>query len=228
MALVIILAFVFRMNAERLSIISGDFGEYSKTLVVTNAGENVQRTYPLRPFKSMNIGGKYDVVIKRGNQQKVVVTTDLNVFPVLRVYVSGTELNIKTKEGVSLEGNQPIKVLIVAPDLHDMSLGGSVSLKVSDIESQQFTLNIGGKSDCVLSGKTDYFEVNLGGLGHINAENLIANRVAINFAGTGDIRVHANKSLEINGLGSGSIQYDGNPTSIQNNVLGKISIHPIQ
>ena len=56
LALVIILAFVFRMNAERLSIISGDFGEYSKTLVVTNAGENVQRTYPLRPFKSMNIG----------------------------------------------------------------------------------------------------------------------------------------------------------------------------
>ena len=228
LALVIILAFVFRMNAERLSIISGDFGEYSKTFVVTSAGENVQRTYPLRPFKSMNIGGKYDVVIKRGNQQKVVVTTDLNVFTVLRVYVSGTELNIKTKEGVSLEGNHPIKVLIVAPDLNDMSLGGSVSLKVSDIESQQFTINIGGKSDCVLSGKTNYFEVNLGGLGHINAENLIANRVSINFAGKGDIRVHANKSLEINGLGSGSIQYDGNPTTIQNNVLGKINIHPIQ
>jgi len=67
-------------------------------------------------------------------------------------------------------------------------------------------------------------EMNLGGSGKINGEQLKASSVKVTVDGSGEANVYASEQLDADLSGSGSIRYSGNPAKIYQKDNGSGSI----
>lgn len=145
---------------------------------------------------------------------------DENILKVLNVYVRNSTLNIESPKDFNWHDVKPINITIYATNLNNIAVGGIVTIKDMDVDSSSLELKVGGMANCTFSGKVKTFTMNFGGRAIINAKDLIADEVYLNTAGKNYITVHANETLQINGVGNNDIFYYGNPKNFENNSLG--------
>jgi len=74
------------------------------------------------------------------------------------------------------------------------------------------------------SGTTEKLNINLSGAASLDMKGLVAKNVKIKLSGAGKAKINVLSSLDANISGIGSIEYYGNPETVNRNVsgLGKI------
>jgi len=149
-------------------------------------------------------------------------------------------LKVKIKKDVSLETNSPIKVFISTPLLKYLAIDGStevngngvfsgadeVNIKIAgsgkvklDVNTPITQVEVAGSGDVMMGGQTREHIIKIAGSGDIKSENLLAEKVKVKLAGSGNVRVHAADELDISIAGSGDVFYLGNP-SIKQSIAG--------
>jgi hypothetical protein len=208
--------------------------------VIKGDGNIVREERSAKSLSRLQFDGNFDVIITSDKQPKLEIETDLNVQKYVLVKEDEGTLKVKIKKDVSLETNSPIKVFISTPLLKYLAIDGStevngngvfsgadeVKIKIAgsgkvklDVNTPITQVEVAGSGDVMMGGQTREHIIKIAGSGDIKSENLLAEKVKVKLAGSGNVRVHAADELDISIAGSGDVFYLGNP-SIKQSIAG--------
>ena len=199
-------------------------------------------------FNEVKCAGSYDVELTQGNSSSVKIETDDNIQDYIVTDINGNELYIHTKENVNLHPSSKTKLYITTSALQEFKLTGSgnvsttnkltgadhLNLDISGSGNMHINVNtpsvnsgISGSGDIYLTGETRDSKISIAGSGNYHAEDLKAENAIIKIAGSGDARLFADSTLDINIAGMGSVFYRGNP-SIKQSIAGSGKIQKME
>lgn len=187
--------------------------------------------------QKIKCAGSYDVQLTQGSPASLKIEADENLQQYIITDGNGDGLTIRTKEDVSIDPSQKIKVYITTNRLEDFSLTGSgtvttqgkfaggdhLNLSIAgsgnmhfDINTPQINSSISGTGDIYLTGETKDSKIEIAGSGNYHADGLKSENATIKIAGTGDAYIYADQTLNINIAGVGNVNYKGNASVTQN------------
>ncbi|TAE28789.1 MAG: DUF2807 domain-containing protein [Candidatus Kapaibacterium sp.] len=208
-------------------------------------GSGVERTETreLRSFKSVDVGGAFDVEIIAGaKKHSIEISGDDNVLEYIETQVESGVLRITTKKFLFPKAH--LRLRVSAEMLTSLSSSGTSDVALSGIDNEQFTLETSGAGsvrgtittkdlrietsgagDVHLGGTTKTLAIETSGAADIDASELTADNVRVVVSGAGDVNVHAKNELDVSVSGAGDIRYSGNPTIINKDISGVGSVH---
>lgn len=220
--MLIILCFAFLLNSCITNRIicekgSGNIDKYEVNL--TN-------------FNVVNLRNSAKIFITQGEDEKIVIETDDNIYPYLITETQEGELILDNEKSIcpqklnyyiTMKDIKGFKVLgsgnIVAktPLLSDnlfIKISGSGDIKFDTINVLKFGVKIFGSGDVKVKGIAERFASEINGSGNILARDLKCDYANIETNGSGDVRLDVSKELKVEINGSGYVFYYGNPSNI--------------
>ena len=213
------------------------FAQFKK---VKGNGNITTKTHTTSDYHKVNVVGSMDVILEKGTEGTIRVTTDENIHEYVTIESNKGVLKIKIKNYVNIKSKKSIHITVPFTSLDNVSLDGSGSVLTNDqIKSDQFEAEIGGSGEMNLDidvnrvnakvngsaslkiiGTATDLEIKVIGSGDFDGGSLIAQNVEANVIGSGNALVVAKSSIKARVYGSGDIKYLGNPSTIDNKVLG--------
>ncbi len=187
----------------------------------------------IKTAKKIRLSGSFDVEITQGPAASLTVEADENLQSYIIIKEEDGFLLIKSKGNSILESEKGIKLYITTPMLEEVKLSGSgnilgknkftggsmLSLSISgsgdikmEVNSPEIKAEITGSGSIRLSGETMTETIKIAGAGDFFADELKAEKVSVKIAGSGDVKVFADVSLDIKIAGVGSVYYKGAAT----------------
>jgi len=197
-------------------------------------------------YNKINVEGYYCEVQYNAASSN---TVNLEIQPNLREYfvveVQNGELIIRTTKKISGSSVTPV-ISVSTPVLNSLNIAGECTFKANDkIKADVFDLKISGAGegkaeldvkslkvkmsgtgDFTLSGKADIAEIDLSGVGDLDAFSFQVREASIDFSGVGTLQINSSEKLNINGDGTGTVEYKGSPI-ITVNKSGLVSIEKV-
>jgi hypothetical protein len=195
------------------------FGSSSSSSAVQGSGRAATQTRELQRFSSVELTGSNNVVVHVGGKQSVVVHADDNLLRHVTTRVHAGSLMIGNTSG-SFTTKSPMSVEVSVPSLEALTLTGSGVISTTGIKTSSLTVTLAGSGVLRASGSATRLDVNLGGSGDAQLEQLAARDVHAVVSGSGRILVSATNSLDASVPGSGAIVYSGNPAQVTTNITG--------
>ena len=192
--------------------------EDTSTTATVGSGVVATETRELPPFAAVDLAGVNTVTIGIGGAQRVVVRGDEDLIPLVTTEVENGLLVIAESE--SFETTEPLSVEIVVPALDAVRLSGTGTVTVDGHDLALLELSLPGAGTLRGSGDAQRLVVGLGGTGDVALENLVAEDVVVELAGSGNVHVNASQSLDAAISGTGSIFYTGDPASVTRAITG--------
>jgi len=213
------------------------FAQFKK---VKGNGNITTKTHTTSDYHKVAVVGSMDVILEKGTEGSIRVTTDENIHEYVTIESNKGVLKIKIKNYVNIKSKKSIHITVPFKSLDNVSLDGSGSVLTNDqIKSDQFEAEIGGSGEMNLDidvnrvnakvngsaslkiiGTATDLEIKVIGSGDFDGGSLIAQNVEANVIGSGNALVVAKSSIKARVYGSGDIKYLGNPSTIDNKVLG--------
>jgi len=177
-------------------------------------------------------------------------TVVLEIQPNLRGYfvveVKDGELIVRSTKKINFYPNKSLTLPVLrisTPVLYSLTVTGICTFKANDtITADHFNLeisgagngkaefdvnslkaNMEGTGNFELSGKADIAEINLSGIGELNAFSLQTREASVALEGTGTIRINSSEKLRVNANGIGAVEYKGYP-NLSLNTNGLVNI----
>lgn len=206
---------------------------------IDGTGDAIEESRALTEFDVLVVKGSMDCVIHQGNgQNKVIVTAQENLLPLINTEVDGSKLVIETEE--CFNTTEKLRVDVFCGELvrinhtgsGDLEGNGTVNfedLKITSTGSGDLTLKLSGdeleisqtgSGDLELSGQAKFLELSMDGSGEIDAGELRVNEAEVEANGSGDLTIHVNESLELDANGSGDVNLKGKPKTQQTSMNG--------
>lgn len=189
---------------------------------VRGSGDIEKETRDVDEFYAIESSGAFEINVRVGHDQRVVVTADDNLLKYVVTKVRGGKLIIDSKR--DLNSRRGITIDIEVEELEYIESSGACNIYVDGIHSENFEVSMSGASDIDLEGETDKLYVELSGAGSVRARELIANDVKVDISGAASATVYAKESLDAGVSGVGSVNYYGNPDKVISDVSGVGSI----
>jgi len=151
------------------------------------------------------------------------------------------KIDITTSLGFSFSGDN--LVITVGAPVHELSIGGSYTVKANipsvkefdcDIHGacsgefafgalDEFEMNASGASAVVLSGSCREADIDVSGAGALSAYDFVCERMDLSVSGVASCEVNVSEQLEVDLSGTGSVTYDGEP-QVEENISGLGSV----
>jgi len=172
---------------------------------ISGSGRIVSEERTVSEFHSVDLQGTGILYVAQGEQQKVVVTTDDNIMPVLRTDVTNGRLAIRTEPGVRRITRLELRVTMVNVSRLDLSGSGRIE-GLNQIRSDRIHIGISGSGDASL--------------------DIMAKEVTTKSSGSGRMSLHLDSgSLESRISGSGKLTLAGETTTHRYHTSGSGKLH---
>lgn len=193
----------------------------------TIKGSGVAKTESreVEQFDRVAVGGAFDVVVKIGEPQSVVISADDNLLEHIDTEVKNGQLRIDSDE--SLQSKQDIKVEITVKSLKAAALAGSGDMKIDGVKEPELKLAIAGSGDVKATGAVEDLETSVAGSGSFKLEDLDAKTAKVEIAGSGDAALRVSTQLKVSIAGSGDVTYIGSP-DIKKSIAGSGNVRQKQ
>lgn len=152
-----------------------------------------------------------DVFITQGTQEDIVIDAQQNILDLIRTNVIDNELEITVEQCVEI--SQSVKIYITIPAIRTLTLtgvGSMVGQNAFDVMDLNIVLT--GVGEFRLSGMTTNLDIDLVGVGDVEAFGLESEDCDVTISGVGDAEVWASNTLDVTISGTGSVFYKGMPT----------------
>lgn len=173
-------------------------------------------------FKSVDVGGVFQVEITAQKDYSVEVSADDNLLQYIKTEVEGDTLKISTEKRINSQ--TPIIVRISAPNIEHVDASGASKVTVNGLKNSKFGLDTSGASKVDLSGETASLTIDVSGASKIDAENLIAARANVGASGASKVTLNASEELIADASGASKISYAGNPKNVEKKSSGASSV----
>lgn len=202
----------------------------------------------ITPKSKLKTKGSIDVQLVQAAESSIIVQADENIIPLILVENNDEgETIIKTKSGYNISTDNVILVTYTTPSIQSVTVAGSGSVvsqnKISNsnsfnlsisgsgnatlnLHTPQFTGKITGSGNITCSGETQNISISISGNGDYKGEELMSENAKVKISGSGNVRLHADASLDVNITGSGDVFYKGNP-SVKKTVNGSGNIEKL-
>lgn len=216
------------------------FPFYNKVVSATETDPIVTKELIFKTFDAVSLSSSFDVSIKHGTKQKVLITGPEELIKKLDAHLDEKTLLLKMQKGRYKKLN--LKVEVTIPRLRGAFLQGSGDIDIAtftnlsnlklmvtgsgDINTvgkliikDKVDIKITGSGDISVKGTASHSNVALTGSGDCKTSNLKTTSNSSSILGSGNIEVNASQRIEVKILGSGDLYYSGNP-SIEHKITG--------
>ena len=194
-----------------------------------------KRTFDVKEFENIMLIGGMEAVIVQGDEYKVEVELDGNLYDVFDAHVSHSTLRIGFTRGASIRGYRTYNVHIQLPSLVSVDSTGSADVTISgftdagkemnisqtgsgtisvDVVLRKLEIEAAGSGTVTAKGSAEILSFNGRGSGALKAFELQSEQVNIEQSGSGNIAVAVKNSLQADLAGSGHLRYKGSPSRI--------------
>jgi hypothetical protein len=200
---------------------------------INGKGEVVRISRSVTGYSGIELSMETTVYYTQGNIYSLEIEAQENLMGYIETVLSGNDLVIREKKGVSLGKHDPIRIYITAPDINSIEISGSGNINVNeswqgndlstticgsgnieitDLQSDRITSEISGSGNIeVHSGSCNYEYFNINGSGNIDLRMVDSGTTYADISGSGDIYTKVQKLLDATISGSGNIYYFGTP-----------------
>jgi len=190
------------------------FGDDAKT----GSGNLETVELDLKSFERIKSSGSFDIIVTIDDEQKVLLTIDDNLIDNIKARVKGKTLRIGSRGSFSTSRGGKFEITV--PSLERVSISGSGTVEVRDLDAEEFELRVSGSGDITAQGRVEYLEISVSGSGEIDTRDLKAENVFVKVSGSGDADVFASDEFRGSVSGSGDITYYGNPKHANGSTSG--------
>ncbi len=160
--------------------------------IINGEGEVVSDTIILPGFTSVKNIGTAKILISRGNPRQVILKAQQNILDVITCEVSNGELITGFLENVSVSSSKEIEIEITIPEISEIA-------------------SIGAGSFYLEGEKQERLNIDIVGVGNVDAYNQEVDTCYIYITGTGNCKVRVNHLLNVTITGVGNVYYKGAP-----------------
>ncbi len=185
---------------------------------IEGSGDMETRELDLKEFQKIDVGGAFDLEITLGDEQKVTMTIDDNLWDNLEAEVHGSTLEIGWDK--NCQPDDDCTVVIVVRELKGMEIHGAADVEIEGYRGDSFSFDVSGAAELEMDGEVDRLDINVSGAGDIDTRELMAKSVEISVSGAGEAKVYASESFEGRVSGVGNIHYWGDPEHQKTKVSG--------
>jgi hypothetical protein len=189
-------------------------------------GDGVAKTETreVTEFTEIQVDGTVKLDLAAGPLDKLTITGDQNLLPLIATEVVGGRLVIH--EAKPVHSKTPLVVSVHAPAVARIDTSGVANVVASGLQGPMFTFTSSGVTDSQLSGQVDSLEIQSGGAGSVRAAGLAAKQVHVTVSGAGTVEVDATEKLKADVSGVGTVKYRGAP-AVEKNVTGVGTVAPL-
>jgi hypothetical protein len=193
--------------------------------------ESGQKEFLVANFNGLEMGNAFVIDVREGNEFKVLATGDVRNLEDLKVYKSGSTLNIEYRNR-RIRKHQTY-ISIIMPKLVNINFSGASDAVISgfgntahteielsgaskaeiDMQSQNFSIELSGASNLTVSGNsTSNCKIELSDASKFNGFSLPATYIEVDASGASTAYVYAIEQLDVTASGASSVFYRGNPS----------------
>lgn len=212
---------------------------------IKGSGNEASETRKTGDFSKIDISGGFKITLKQDTSKSLVVTTDENLMKYVRTEVGGGKLRILTRKNIC--NDAPIAITLNVGAINEIIGSGAVELasegrintqnlklqfsgasKVNmDVSAADVKTETAGAAEIVLKGQAASHNVEISGVGKLQAFDFVVGNYKINTSGSADCEINVLKSLVVNTQGASDIKYRGNPTKVETEKSGAASVKKV-
>lgn len=214
---------------------------------IKGSGINTSKEIDLSAFNQIEINAPLELNVTHGYTHQITLSGDEKFISLLDVDVENNKLTIKTSRKnisfdcvratvtmpgavklLALTGFNSAQLNVPTDENHFTgSVTGMGNVKISKAKSKQITINVAGMASVEVTGEAKNVSISNSGMGLVNFEHVLAEKVECSNAGLGLIIVNATESLIANVGGIGGVVYGGNPKKVVKNIGGLGTVKPM-
>ena len=174
-------------------------------------------------FDSLDVNYAGAIEVRSQEQENVQISGDDNIIPFITTEVKNGTLYIRGTKGYSPQ--QKLQVIVSTPNVKRFVFDGVGEANLSNIKNDRLEIVVNGVGGLSASGETKELDINLSGVGSVDAKNLHAVNVKANSNAVGNVDLYATGKLDVKASGIGEVNYYGNPKIVgkQGEGIGKIN-----
>ena len=215
------------------------------TGLVVGSGNTVTEEREISGVESVALSFIGDLRIKQGNEEKLVITGDDNVLPLITTEVKDGVLTIGSKSTFGIPVINDLHYDLTVRDLNSLQLSGAGNaemdkletgdlavgvsgagnLSIKNLQADRVVANLSGVGNLELGGKANRQTVSLSGAGSYSGGDLETGSTDISLSGLGGATVWATESLNASISGAGNVEYSGNP-DVTSKISGLGNVNP--
>lgn len=213
--------------------------------LVVGSGNAVTEEREISGVESVVLSFVGDLRITQGDEEKLVITADDNVLPLITTEVKNGTLTIGSKSTLGIPVINDLHYDLTVRDLNSLQLSGAGnaemdglktgnlavgvsgagSLSIKNLQADRVNANLSGVGNLALAGKADRQTIELSGAGSYSGEDLETGSTDVALSGLGGATVWATGSLNATISGAGNVEYYGNP-EVTSQVSGLGNVTP--
>jgi hypothetical protein len=217
-----------------------------KSKCVEDLGIKSTRDYALKPFDEIKLSGPIRLVMRQDSTFKVNVQADSAVIELVKVAVSGHELELKLdakqycgKDSVIISagigdlkklkaegaGHIYTSSLINVNEL-ELNLAGATALMMQ-MNAGKLTTITDGAANLSLLGQAGVYQLKSKGAVQVTAFDFVTGTSDINVEGVAKLKINVLNELKINSTGSADISYKGSPRKVEEKKTGTYKLEKV-
>jgi hypothetical protein len=214
---------------------------------VRGSGNMITETRNVGSFDRIEINNSYKVIIKQdtAGSSKLTINADDNLLKYIKTDVSGGKLHIFNKKNIhSREG---LTITVTVKDIKEISASGTENVESDgkltvknlkfdisgitklnmQLDAAEITTDISGMAKMTLTGQASVHRVQMSGMCKLDAFDLVVGDYDIESSGIGKCDINVLNRLDVHTSGASTINYKGNPKTINNNKSGAGSLKKV-
>ena len=166
-------------------------------------------------FKKINSANAIELHVSVTNGYSIVVKADDDIIANVITKLDGDTLVLSLKEGTNTKSK--ISVSVTLPTLEGLDLTGATNATVTGVKSDELTINATGAAKAKIDGETKSLKIKAVGASSVDAENLKAEKAAVESVGASSVTVEASGELDASAVGASHVVYIGEPKTLKQN-----------
>ncbi|MCC8407316.1 DUF2807 domain-containing protein [Mucilaginibacter sp. UR6-1] len=196
-------------------------------------------------FTKINVSGGFKIVLKQDSSLNLNLSIDDNLLEFIETEVSGGKLTITTKKNICPSTDAVLTIGV--KNLEEVKGSGAITFNSEgklNVKDFSIDLSGAGRTDLDLSaanvrtegsgateiklkGQAASNTVNLKGSSKVSALDFVVGNYNIETTGAGDYKINVLKSLIVKTTGASSVEYRGNPSTVEKKETGSSTIKKI-
>lgn len=195
------------------------------------AGEVSSRTYQVKDFSAIEVGGAYELEVKVGDDYSVAISGHDEEMTRADVTVRDGALILGTKKRThrdkNHDGHNGLRAVVTMPALDRLSVAGVVDAEISGVDAGVFVVNLSGVGEVNIAGRCKRIDARVSGVGELNAKSLECAEADVALSGMGEANVFARDRAKAEVSGMGEINIFGSPKTVdkRGGFFSEITVH---